>query len=79
MSVPTIAQQCAAVERAALNFRGHVENLAYLAEKGRRPQLEHDMAAAWLPDLQAAAKTMRWLVENEAVIKNRVKEGAHAG
>lgn len=57
----TIEKQVAAVERAAMNWRGHVNNLRDLAARGKRPQLEYDMAAAWLPDLEAAAVTMREL------------------
>lgn len=57
----TINQQAAAVERAAVNWRGHVQNLADLAARGKRPQHEHDMAAEWLPHLEAAATTIRKL------------------
>lgn len=62
---PTLSQQAAAVERAAANFRGHVLNLQDLAARGKRPQTEYDMAAAWLPDLEGAALTMRWLLRHE--------------
>ena len=61
MSTPL--QQAAAVERAAINWRGHVNNLRDLAERGKRPQSEYDMAAAWAPDLEAAAVTMRALAD----------------
>lgn len=65
MVAPTLAQQTAAVERASANLRGHVLNLQDLAARGKRPQSEHDMAAAWLPDLEGAALTMRWLLARE--------------
>jgi hypothetical protein len=74
---PTLSQQVAAVERAAANWRGHVLNLRELALRGKRPQSEHDMAAAWLPDLEGAALTMRWVANNEAVILAAV-DGAKA-
>lgn len=62
---PTLSQQAEAVERAAANWRGHVLNLRELALRGKRPQSEYDMAAAWLPDLEGAALTMRWLLGKE--------------
>lgn len=75
---PTLSQQAAAVERAAANWRGHVLNLRELAQCGKRPQSEYDMAAAWLPDLEGAALTMRWLIIHEAAILAAV-DGAKAG
>lgn len=57
----TLAKQAAAVERAAVNWRGHVNNLGDLAARGKRPEHEYEMAAAWAPDLEAAAVTMRQL------------------
>lgn len=64
---PTLSQQAAAVERAAANWRGHVLNLQDLAARGKRPQTEYDMAAAWLPDLEGAALTLRWLLAREQI------------
>jgi hypothetical protein len=55
----SLHQQAAAVERAAVNWRGHVNTLRDLAARGKRPRQEYDMAMQWLPDLEAAAKTMR--------------------
>jgi hypothetical protein len=59
MIEPTLSQQAAAVERAAANWRGHVLNLRDLAARGKRPESESHMAAAWLPALEAAALTIR--------------------
>jgi hypothetical protein len=61
----TLQQQAAAVERAAVNWRGHVNNLRDLAARGKRPEAEYEMAAAWAPDLEAAAVTMRSVAEAE--------------
>jgi hypothetical protein len=61
----TLQQQAAAVERAAVNLRGHVNNLRDLAERGKRPLTEYEMAAAWAPDLEAAAVTMRAIASGE--------------
>lgn len=66
MNEPTIQQQAAAVERAAMNWRGHVTNLRELALRGKRPQTEYEMAVAWLPDLEAAAVTMSNLAKRSA-------------
>lgn len=63
--MPTIDAQATAVERAAVNLRGHVNNLADLVQRGRRPKHELDIATAWLPDIEAAAVTMRRLASNE--------------
>ena len=54
----SLAAQAAAVRRAAVNHRGHVNNLRDLAARGKRPQHELDIAAQWLPALLAAADTM---------------------
>lgn len=54
----TMQQQADAVARAAVNLRGHYNNLAELAPKGRRPLHELDEARRWLPALQAAAVTL---------------------
>lgn len=64
---PSLKQQAAAVARAAVNRRGHVENLSHLVARGKRQQAEYDMAAAWLPDLEAAAETMGRLAAKEEV------------
>jgi hypothetical protein len=56
-----LGKQAAAVERAAMNWRGHVDNLRDLSSRGRRPVSEYEAALAWVPDLEAAAKTMRAL------------------
>jgi hypothetical protein len=50
--------QAAAVRRAAINHNGHVNNLRGLVARGKRPQVELDIAAQWLPALLAAADTM---------------------
>lgn len=61
--LPDIASQATAVERAAANLRGHIETLRGLVSRGRRPQHELDTARAWLPDLEAAAMTLRKFVD----------------
>lgn len=65
----TIEQQLAAVEVAAANLRGHVENLSGLVARGRRSEIEHRIAADRLPALEAAARTLRWVADHEVVIK----------
>lgn len=63
---PSLQAQAAAVARTATNLRGHVQNLrTYVAQK-KRGQLELDIAAGWLPDLEAAAKTMAELAAEQS-------------
>lgn len=60
---PSLLKQLAAVERAAVNLGGHVQNLRDLVKKGKRPELELKIAEQWLPDLQAAARTLQILIK----------------
>lgn len=68
----TLEEQTAAVEISVVNLRGHVENLEDLVERNRRTQAELDVAAGRLPALEAAAKTLRWMVSNQASIRKAV-------
>jgi hypothetical protein len=61
----TIEQQVQAVERAAVNQRGHVDNLRSLIARGRRSKDELDLQEAWTPALEDAAITMRRLCRQE--------------
>lgn len=62
-TTPSLERQAAAVERAACNQAGYVKNLRGLVETRKRPAHELNIAEDWLPDLQAAAVTMRKLVQ----------------
>jgi hypothetical protein len=53
----TIKDQAGAVERAAVNLRGHILTLRKLVDKGARPQTELDIAERFYRDLRAAADT----------------------
>lgn len=59
MTQPSLHEQAAAVERAAVNLRGHVDTLRLLVTRKKRPDVELQMAAYWLPHLEAAAITLR--------------------
>lgn len=63
MSEPSLAEQAAAVERAAINQRGFVNRLAELVRAKKRSAEELEQQASWTPALEAAAKTMRKLVD----------------
>lgn len=53
----SLAIQAEAVERSAVNLRGHIDNLRELPRRAHElPVYEHH-----LRDLEAAARTMRWL------------------
>ena len=66
---PDIHTQAAAVERAAMNLRGHIEIVEDLIRKKRRTEAELTLSRSWLPELEAAAKTLKWLAKNEHEIK----------
>lgn len=71
-----LSKQADAVERMASNHAGHVDNLYSLVERKKRPVTELEIAQEWLPALQAAAKSMRWLAENEEKVKAAFAEAA---
>ena len=62
----SLAEQAAAVRRAAMNHNGHVNNLRDLVKRGKRPEQELVIAAQWLPALLAAADTMEALAVEAA-------------
>jgi hypothetical protein len=70
-----LRRQAAAVERAAMNLRGHVDNLRDLSSRGRRPVAEYEAAAAWLPDLEAAAETMKALCSVASRVSDQSERG----
>lgn len=59
----TLLAQATAVELAAANLRGHVDNLRNLVAKGKRPQADIDAAVMHLPALEDAAVTMKRIAE----------------
>jgi hypothetical protein len=52
------AAQAAATRRAAVNLRGHINNLLALLAQGKRPKVELYQQLQWLPALLAAANTL---------------------
>jgi hypothetical protein len=69
----SLKDQAAAVERAAVNLRGHGENLAHLVAKGKRPIEELELARKFYPQLAAAAVTLHELARKEASTAAKVK------
>lgn len=65
----SLAKQVAAVQRAVVNLRGHVANLSGLAERGKRPRVEYEMAAAWFKDLEAAGHTFEQVAKDEKIVR----------
>ena len=59
--VATLGQQAAAVERAAVNQRGHCDNLRLLLARKKRSLAELIQQAQWARALEEAATTMRRL------------------
>lgn len=66
----SLSHQASAVELAALNQRGHVNNLEDLVAKRRRPQSDVDIARHQLPGLEAAAKTLTFLALHETEFRS---------
>lgn len=64
----SLQAQTLAVERAATNLRGHIRTLRDLAEKGRRPAHEVDIAERFYVDLHAAALMLRKHCDRQAAI-----------
>jgi hypothetical protein len=67
---PDIKAQAAAVERAAMNLRAHIELVEGLIKQKKRGESELALSRSWLPDLEAAAKTLKWMDKNEHEIKS---------
>lgn len=68
----TIEQQAASVEISAANLRGHIENLGKLVASNKRTAAELAIFVDRLPALESAAKTLRWMANNEASIRKAV-------
>lgn len=58
--------QVSAVERAAMNLRAHIELIEGLIKQKKREEPELALSRSWLPDLEAAVKTLKWLREKRA-------------
>lgn len=71
MTIP-IEQQAAAVEVSAANLRGHIENLEDLVSRNKRTAAELAIFVDRLPALEAAAKSLRWMANNEASVRQAV-------
>ena len=72
MSVPSIKEQAAAVEIAAVNARGHMDNLSILVERGKRPPHDLDLVCKRLPLLEQAAKTLHYVEKYESELKTLI-------
>jgi hypothetical protein len=57
----SLAAQATAVRRAAVNLKGHVDNLRRLVALRQRREDELEVAQSWLPALTAAADTVEAL------------------
>lgn len=72
MSAASLKEQVEETELRALEYRDHVEVIRGLSAKGKRPLHEVEHKARRLVTIQAVAKTMAWLRDNEAKIKARL-------
>jgi hypothetical protein len=71
---PSLSEQVMAVERAAVNLRGAVDILRTHVKAGKRDPALLPIKESFLADLEAAARTMKWVERNEARIKGAVND-----
>ena len=71
---PSLSEQVMAVERAAINLRGAVDILRTHVKAGKRDPALLPIKESFLADLEAAARTMKWVERNEARIKGAVND-----
>jgi hypothetical protein len=69
MSKIPLSDQILAVERAAINLKGHIEILHGLVAQKKRDPIVLITKESWLPDLEAALVTLRWLDKNKDKLK----------
>lgn len=74
MSKIPLDSQIAGLERAVVNLRGSVEILRGLVAKKQRDPVELTMKESWLPELEAALVTLKWLKNNELAIKQAMAQ-----
>ena len=68
MKIP-LEVQIAAVERSVVNLKGHIEILRDLVAKNKRDPIVLISKESWLPELQAALETLRWLEKNQEKLR----------
>lgn len=71
MKVP-LEIQVMAVERAVVNLEGHIAILRDLVAKKKRDPSTVEMKESWLPELQAALNTLKWLEKNKDKVKSNL-------
>lgn len=69
MSKIPLSDQILAVERAAINLKGHIEILQGLVAQKKRDPIVLITKESWLPDLEAALVTLKWLDKNKDKLK----------
>lgn len=72
MKVP-LEVQVSAVERSVINLRAHIDILRELVSKKKRDPITLEAKESWLPELEAALATLKWLQVHELSIKNALK------
>jgi hypothetical protein len=71
MKIP-LENQVSALERAVVNLQGHIAILRDLVAKKKRDPIVLETKESWLPELEAALNTLKWLQKNEAKIKSKL-------
>ncbi len=66
--------QIAGTERAVVNLRGSIDILRGLVAKKARDPIELQMKESWLPELEAALETLKFVKNNQEKIRQIVKK-----
>ena len=64
--------QILAVERAVVNLRGSIDILKNLVAKKQRDPIELQMKESWLPEIEAALETLKFINNNKDAIRQIV-------
>jgi hypothetical protein len=74
MAKITIDMQIAGMERAVINLQGSIDILRGLVAKKARDPIELQMKESWLPELQAALETLKFVKNNQDAIRQAVRK-----
>lgn len=74
MAKVSLDVQILAMERAVVNLRGSVNILRDLVHKKQRDPIELQMKESWLPEMEAALDTLKFVKNNQDVIRQAVRK-----
>ncbi len=68
-----IDDQIAALQRSIVNLRGHLATLEDLIAKKKMDPIVLKSKSSWLPELEAAERTLQWVKNNQQKIRNLIR------